>query len=309
MKSLKSRGRYFLFLLFAIFPLLFGGETLRAQNTIRAIIHMNDGTSIQVVIIKVGVDVVEYRLWDQFETNRGAYGPVREENKSNIRKIDYADGSSETFNVLVQPQEPVQQTPPVQQQVQTQQPARQQFVQESPIPEPVKPKQDFLHNGFCYGLKGGLFIPSNKTFSEIYGPGLMWGGSFGYWAGRWGIVFDYRMLSKKGDPYTTGQVSSATSKLDLFPLTFTNYFTIIKSGDFETYVGLGIGPCFYKEYLSMTAFGQSASATTKLTTFELNATFGMNVSFFYFEFSLLTIPLLDYNTNAGGFLFSVGFFL
>jgi hypothetical protein len=285
--NLKRVNTFVFGMLFIAF--LFATLSIFGQD----VIIKNDKTEIQAKIMEIQEKVIKYKLFNYLD------GPIRNINVLDVFMIIYENGARETFDV------PIPKILPEQQIVQEQQPV----IKQSPIPTPPKPKPLFLHDGFCYGLKAGLFIPSNKTVSEIYGPGFMWGGSIGYWAGRWGIVFDYRSYSKKGDPYTLGQVSSATSKLSLLPLTFTNYFTIIKSGYFETYVGLGVGTCFYKEYLSMTALGQRKTTTEKLITLELNATWGMNIYLFYFEFSLISIPLFDYNTNVGGFLFSVGYFI
>jgi opacity protein-like surface antigen len=327
MKSLESRGFIFL-IAFSVFFLLCIGLTsifnsLFAQG-VRATIHKNDKTSIQVVVTKIGVDAVEYRLWDQFETNGGAYGPLREILKKDIWKIEYEDGRSDTFDEFQEPVSPPVQQTPQQTQPMPQQPAQQQqvqtpqLVQQQPVqtygPRKVYAPGEFIHQGLSIGGKLGVFIPTNYRYQDVYGPGFMWGMMFGYWKGRFGMEFDVRMTSdKKGTPYMYGSGFDASAERTMFPLTLTPYVNVFKQGDFELYLGVGPGIYLITEKVSRTSGGVTESVEGQISPWGFHGTFGARLGPFCLELTGFTVPIkkekfthveIWEDTNAGGFFLS-----
>lgn len=301
MKNSEARGKIFLIFLFLFFSLIFLAEGLFAQD-IRATIHKNDKTSIEVVIKKVGIETVEYRLWDRIDEIE--FGPLREIPKSDIWKIEYEDGSSDTFDEF-QKQQPLKQQP-----VQTQ-PSQQPVYQEPPPEEEPKQKAEYRDpskQGLVLGGRVGFYIPYEASFRNFYDPGLIYGFFLGYWNNKFGMEFDWKNYSKEGTPYTSGPVSSSYLHCSINSFLFTGYYEYYKKGNFVMYAGAGLGLAIFKEELSITSSIGSDSDAIKLNGLDIHSTAGFMFRPVYIEFGFSSISFSDRDLNPGGIMINAGLF-
>jgi len=235
-----------------------------------------------VSIEEIGIDVFKYRKWST--QSDMPTGPVRSDIPlKDIFVIIYPDNTREYPNPLIIENLPkrAEQQPVEQVQVTTEQVSQQESVSEPETEEDTT----FSIQGFVFGGKVGYFIPWDEYFREYKGSGFMGGLLLGYWEGRWGGEFEVKYYS------------SNDVEITLLPITFTTYYNVYKSGNFETYVGFGVGGCpiwdfdeFYK------------------TAFEFHSTGGIRFAPFYLEVSFRSIPLIDDDINLGGILISGGVF-
>ena len=158
---------------------------------------------------------------------------------------------------------------------------------------------------FMIGGKAGYYVPYEEAMTEIYGAGFMWGLYTGLWIDKWGVSLDVKDYRKDGNPYTYGDVGSASSRLSLTPITLTGLYKFSDNGTLRTYGGAGFGVVFIKEDLSMTAtWGDSGSVSEKLQKLEFHTTGGIRIDPLYFEVSFSSIP--TQGVNFGGIIFGGG---
>jgi len=73
---------------------------------------------------------------------------------------------------------------------------------------------------------------------------------------------------------TRSKYTNACCEIIISPLTITGYWDAYHRGNFSTYVGVGVGACFIKEDLIISAYSQTASVSESLIGFEVHTTGG-----------------------------------
>lgn len=235
-------------------------------------IYKIDGTEIKAKVIELTTDKLKYKSYgDEFST-------IEYINIFDIYMIIYENGKRVTFKSKES------------------NPSNNAEYNESLKNESTAR----LSYEFFIGGKGGMFIPTdNKAMKEIYGNFYLWGLYSGLWIGNLGLSVNFKSISKEGEPYTIGDVESASSSMSINQITISGLIKFSENKVITTYGGIGIGYAKINEKIEMTTLNNNYSDEIGIETFEVHAMVGIKIKPFFIEISTSSLPYKN-NINFGG---------